>query len=63
MPVLAVSIAAAPETETRTRQGRPRATMPADYELKDDALILSFTRQQDGAANTLTFKRISFANK
>jgi len=37
--------------------------MPADYELKDDALILSFTRQQDGAANTLTFKRISFANK
>ena len=34
-----------------------------NYELKDDALILSFTRQQDGAANTLTFKRISFANK
>ena len=30
-----------------------------NYELKDGALILTFTRQQDGAMNTLRFKRVS----
>ena len=34
-----------------------------NYEFKDGTLILRFTRPQDGADNTLTFKRISRANK
>ena len=38
---------------------RASGELRRNYELKDGALILTFTRPQDGATNTLVWKRIS----
>jgi hypothetical protein len=41
---------------------RASGDLRRNYQLRDGALILTFIRPQDGATNTLVWKRISAAN-